>query len=97
MDSGSSHLLTAEEARKLSARNEDNANINYNLTLKRLVKIIEVAAKQGRDFVDFETPSIILDGSLADPILLARQLKKKLVSMGYKVKRNEAHLNISWE
>lgn len=89
-------MLSASEARKLCARNVDKSNVNYNLTLNRLMKIIQSAAKSGQDFIDFETPSFVLDGSLADPIVLARQLKKKLQTMGYKVSRSESHLKISW-
>ena len=90
------HMISAEDARKLSARVDVKSNINYNLTLNRLMKIIEGAARQGQEFIEFETPSFVLDGSLADPILLARQLKKKLSSMGYLVTRTNSHLHISW-
>ena len=89
-------MISADDARKLASRNDVKSNINYNLTLNRLMKIIESSARQGQEFIEFETPSFVLDGSLADPILLARQLKKKLLSMGYKVTRNESHLIISW-
>lgn len=89
-------MISAEDARKLAARTDVKSNINYNLTLNRLMKIIESSARQGQQFIDFETPSFVLDGSLADPILLARQLKKKLVSMGYSVQRNNSNLVISW-
>ena len=89
-------IISATEARKLCARTEHKKDINYNLTFNRLMKIIENSAKQGKQYIEFETPSFVLDGSLADPILLARQLKKRLVQLEYKVKRNNNKLIISW-
>ena len=69
-------MISADDARKLASRNDVKSNINYNLTLNRLMKIIESSARQGQEFIEFETPSFVLDGSLADPILLARQLQQ---------------------
>lgn len=92
-----SRLLTAAEARKLADRTEEKTNVNYTLTLNRLMKIIEIESKNGMMYMEFETPSFVLDGSLADPILLARQLKARLKELGYDVKRSEHKLKISWD
>lgn len=89
-------MLTAEEARRLAARNEDKKDVNYTLTLRRLMRIIESESKLGRTLLEFQAPSFVLDGSLADPILLARQLKARLKQLGYKVKRVEEHITIEW-
>lgn len=89
-------MLSASDARKLCSRTFDRSNVNYSLTLTRLMRIIQAAARSGKDFIEFEAPSFVLDGSLADPIVLARQLKKKLQTMGYTVTRTESHLHISW-
>lgn len=82
----------AEMARKRSSTND----INVNLTLARLMKLIENAAKEGNHYLIFETPSFVLDGSLTDRIFLAGQLKKKLRPYGYTVKKKGHVLNISW-
>ncbi|MCP4484100.1 MAG: hypothetical protein GY932_04040 [Arcobacter sp.] len=90
-------IIRASEARKLSQRTDYKKDINYNLTFNRLMKIIENSAKQGKEYIEFETPSFVLDGSLADPILLARQLKKRLTQLEYNVTRDNNKLLISWE
>lgn len=89
-------VLHASEAKKLSERKEERNDLNYRLTLGRLMKIIEMSAKGGSTFVEFEAPHFVLDGSLADPILLARQLSKRLKQLGYKVKRDASRLVIQW-
>jgi hypothetical protein len=90
-------IIRASEARKLCQRTDYKKDINYNLTFNRLMKIIENSAKQGKEYIEFETPSFVLDGSLADPILLARQLKKRLTQLEYNVSRENNKLLISWE
>ena len=62
----------------------------------RLMKIIETAAKHGDTYVEFETPQFVLDGTLADPLLLARQLSKRLKQLGYTVTRTNTHLLVVW-
>ena len=89
-------ILHASEAKKLSERKEAKNDLNYKLTFGRLMKIIETAAKQGAGYVEFEAPQFVLDGTLADPLLLARQLGKRLKQLGYKVNRNHTLLVISW-
>jgi len=91
-----SFVLHASEAKKLSERKEERNDLNYRLTFGRLMKIIEMSAKNGNAFVEFQAPHFVLDGSLADPILLARQLSKRLKQLGYQVKREGANLVIQW-
>lgn len=89
-------VLHASEAKKLSERKDAKNDLNYRLTFGRLMKIIETAAKQGASYVEFEAPQFVLDGTLADPLLLARQLSKRLKQLGYEVTRNHTVLVIVW-
>lgn len=66
------------------------------LVFSRLMKIIESTARQGRDCLEFEAPSFVLDGSVADPLQLAKDLSKKLTSLGYKLTRRDHVLWIQW-
>lgn len=89
-------VYSAADARHMTIKHEKNKDINYTLTFGRLMKIIEMSAKQGCTELEFEAPSFVLDGCLGDPILLARQLKARLSELGYKVKRSQANLKIDW-
>lgn len=89
--------LTAAQARQLSQKNEKSKDVNYTLTIKRLLKIIRASAIQGNTSMQFTAPSFVLDGCIGDPILLARQLKKRLEQLGYRVQRKQDRLTISWE
>ena len=72
------------------------ADLNYALTLRRLMRLIESASRNGNNMFEFEAPRFVLDGCVGDPIVLARQLKSKLIELGYKVERNVHTLYISW-
>jgi hypothetical protein len=89
-------LFTADQAREASSLKNKRNDVNFKLTLFRLMKLIESSARNGTDFLIFEVPRFILDGSLADNLLLARQLKKKLEQLGYQVKKKEHVLTIKW-
>lgn len=89
-------MLSAAQARALMVRPPKAADLNYALTLKRLMRLIESASRNGHDSLDFEAPRFVLDGCCSDPIVLARQLKSKLVELGYKVERNVSTLSIKW-
>lgn len=97
VDAVSAGTLTASQARKLSQRKDKVKDVNYSLTIKRLLGVIRSSAIQGHTSIDFTAPSFVLDGCLGDPILLARQLKKRLEQLGYKVERRQDQLKISWE
>jgi len=92
--------ITASQARIRTQKNfkkQNKGNTNYQLTIKRLYKIIENAAENGADSLTFKAPSFVLDGCIGDPIILARQIKARLIEIGYKVKREKDTLYISWE
>ena len=90
--------ISASEARSRSAVGEAKRSegLNYKLTIRRVYKIIETAADKGATELTFQAPSFVLDGCLGDPIVLAKQIKSKLQSLGYNVKRNEDTLKITW-
>lgn len=92
--------ITAAQARSKTAKNlhkhSASGSINYTLTIRRLYKIIENASENGADSLTFKAPSFVLDGCLGDPIVLARQLKARLIELGYRVRREDATLLISW-
>lgn len=89
-------LISADAARELSQKQNQSHSLNYTLTLKRLMKIIRTAAQNGRTELVFQTPRFVLDGTLADPIVLARALAKRLKQLGYKVSRRGEQLTIDW-
>lgn len=84
-------------ARSIAGEARRSEGLNYKLTIRRVYKIIETAADKGATELTFQAPSFVLDGCLGDPIVLAKQIKTKLVSLGYKVKRNEDTLKIRWD
>ena len=94
----SSKPITASEARSLAKVTASNKskNVNYSLTIRRLYKIISNAIESGADSVTFHTPDFVLDGCIGDPIILARQLKRRLVELGYNVHREHTTLLIDW-
>lgn len=89
-------LISATQARALMVRPPKAADLNYALTLRRLMRLIESASRNGHDSLVFDAPRFVLDGCVGDPIVLARQLKSKLVELGYRVERNISVLTISW-
>ena len=92
----STPLLTAEGARALMVKPPKAADLNYALTLRRLLRLIESASKNGNNMFEFEAPRFVLDGCVGDPIVLARQLKSKLIELGFHVERNVHTLYITW-
>ena len=92
----STPLLTADQARALMVKPPKAADLNYALTLRRLLRLIESASKNGNNMFEFEAPRFVLDGCVGDPIILARQLKSKLIELGFNVERNVHTLYITW-
>jgi hypothetical protein len=92
----STPLLTASQARALMLKPPKSADLNYALTLRRLMRLIESASRNGNNMFEFEAPRFVLDGCVGDPIVLARQLKSKLIELGYSVERNVHTLYITW-
>lgn len=72
-------------------------NINYTLTLKRVLDIVKSYSEQGETFVTYNIPYIVLDGTTTNQELLARQIKKRLVELGYIVIRRKYSLYINWD
>lgn len=90
--------MDARKARELADSVKSNKidEINVTLTFERLLVMIESAAKHGADYLEFECPRFVLDGSLCDPIFLAKQLKQRLIQRQFTVKRKANVLVISW-
>lgn len=73
-------------------------NLNYTLTLQRVLSIIEATANAGMDrYVIYNVPGYVLDGTSTNPPLLAKQIKKRLVELGYMVNRTKGVLHIDWD
>lgn len=92
--------FSAEEARERSRQRKQRAkggDLNFSLTIKRLYRIIEAHSAKGDTSLVFRAPSFVLDGCIADPIILAKQIKVRLSDLGYKVKRDQDVLSISWK
>ena len=90
--------LTASQARSKTTKTTQkrSKDINYNLTLRRLYRIIKNATENGCEEITFKAPSFVLDGCIGDPIILARQLKARFVELGYSVRRQNDTLLIKW-
>lgn len=79
---------------KLNYTAED---INYTLTIKRLFETIKNESSKGKRRIAFITPKYVMDGTLTNPIKLAKQIKVKLTRIGYDVDRYDDVLHISWD
>lgn len=90
--------MDARKARELANGVKSNKidEINVTLTFERLLVMIESAAKHGADYIEFACPRFVLDGSLCDPIFLAKQLRQRLLQRQFMVKRKSEVLIISW-
>ena len=95
--SASEALSRSKGEKTRSATGADADDINYSLTLGRLYETIRQESDNQRSKIAFIAPRFILDGCLADPILLAKQLKAKLMTLGYAVERDGDTLYISWD
>ena len=74
----------------------DSDDINFTLTMNRLFEIIRNVSDEKQKFVAFPAPRFVMDGCLADPVKLAKQMKVHLIKLGYRVERHIAMLYISW-
>ncbi len=93
------YFMDAAKAREYanSAQKKTNSEeINVKLTFERLLGLIEKAAKNGSDFIEFSTPRFVLDGSLIDPVLMAKRLRRLLEEKDFTVKRKQEILTIYW-
>lgn len=74
-----------------------SVDTNYTLTMTRLFETIKRESDAGKRRIAFLAPRFVMDGTLADPVLLAKQIKAKLVRLGYEVDRFGDTLHISWD
>lgn len=74
-----------------------SVDTNYTLTMARLFETIKRESEAGKRRIAFLAPRFVMDGTLADPVLLAKQIKAKLVRLGYEVDRFGDTLHISWD
>lgn len=90
--------ISAKEARNRSLQGEARRSegLNYKLTIKRVYRLIEAAADKGASEMEFTAPHFVLDGCLGDPIVLAKQIKARLVQLDYNVTRTDDKLLIKW-
>jgi hypothetical protein len=94
--------LTANEAHRRAKRSGSSATsaadeLNYSLSMRRLLASIGAAADRGETLLVFSAPWMVLDGTTTDPVMLARQLCRGLVELGYRVDRYGDRLVIDWE
>lgn len=89
--------LSASMARAMVPENRSGVDINYTLTMRRVYRLIRSLARQGYNELNFTAPSLVLDGSCTDPIVLAKAIKRTLVAKGFVVMRNEDKLHVSWK
>jgi hypothetical protein len=72
-------------------------NLNYTLTLKRVLGTIKTSAERGEKHVAYVVPWFVIDGTTANQNILAKQVKKRLLELGYMVKRDGHRLFIDWD
>lgn len=72
-------------------------NLNYTLTLKRVLGSIKASSERGERKLAYVIPWFIIDGTTANQNLLAKQVKARLVQLGYMVQRDGHRLYIDWD
>ncbi len=70
---------------------------NYNLEIKRVMAMIRAAMNKGKVQIAYSVPWLVMDGTSANQVLLARQIKKRLEQLGYFVRRRNFDLYIDWD
>ena len=83
--------------KKNSPDGTDADDINFTLTIARLFETIRQESEKGVKKIAFIAPRFIMDGCLADPIILAKQMKVRLLTLGYAVEREGDTLFVSWD
>lgn len=95
--------FSAEEALGASKRvngatGQSADDLNYTLTLKRLLATIKATAENdGARHIAYVVPWFVIDGTTTNQIKLAKQLKKRLQELGYNVRRDYETLYIDWD
>ncbi len=95
--SASEALARSNGEKTKSATGADADDINYSLTLSRLYETLRQESDNKKKKIAFIAPRFVLDGCLADPVLLAKQLKATLMTLEYAVEREGDTLFISWD
>ena len=72
-------------------------DINYTLTLKRIMDSINATTDSGRKSLVYKVPSWVIDGTSTDSRTLAKQLKKRLLELKYICRRDNNKLYIDWD
>jgi hypothetical protein len=70
--------------------------LNYELTMKRLMAKIGSSADRGETRLVYVAPWIVMDGTTTDPVALARRLETGLSRLGYSVERQDSRLVVDW-
>lgn len=90
-----SALERAKRAGPQGSRGADE--LNYTLTMKRIMAAIEATSERGDRTLVYNVPWLIIDGTSTDNRVLARQLEKRLRQLGFIVSREGCKLYISWD
>lgn len=72
-------------------------NLNYTLTLKRVLGNIKTASENGERKLAYVIPWFVIDGTTTNQNILAKQIKTRLVELGYIVVRDGHTLHIDWD
>ena len=84
--------------RVCGASGQSADDLNYTLTLKRLLATIQATAENdGAKHMAYVVPWFVIDGTTTNQIKLAKQLKKRLQELGYNVRREYETLYIDWD
>ena len=84
--------------RVCGASGQSADDLNYTLTLKRLLATIQATAENdGAKHMAYVVPWFVIDGTTTNQIKLAKQLKKRLQELGYNVRRDYETLYIDWD
>lgn len=90
-------MLSAAEAGVISRSAKRTEDINLKLTMERVFILIREESARGRQKTVFIAPLFVMDGCLAEPVLLAKQVAAQLTSLGYAVERKAEMLYINWK
>ena len=94
--------LTAKQAlarsKKVGGTGENDADkLNFSLTMKRVMKMIAATADKGERQLGYAVPWLVIDGTSTNNRMLARQIQKRLQTLGFSVERESNKLFISWD
>jgi len=91
--------ITASEALKQSSRkraSDESDDMLYSVVIKRVFGMIRQESEKHNTHLAFVAPCWVLDCPLGDAVRLAKQIKARLVQLGYRVDRDGDVLEIDW-